>query len=229
MQRIAEKHQPGEIERRVGRDLRGDPAAHRFAADRELVAADPITHRVDHRPVTDFQPIVTVRYAAAVFGVEKVECDRLDAAFGKLGCEAHHEGVALIRASAVTEDQTDARGVARAGGIEQGCYLVGRRDIDLDGLGHLAIEPNLSRSPRLSRKAFPGRARAFRQFGARLAQSVHRVPHAVFERRKLARRCPGAQFGLQQLPDALALCFGGRVLFGQSVEVTISAHATHSG
>jgi hypothetical protein len=58
---------------------------------------------------------------------------------------------------------------------------------------------------------------------------MHRRPHPVFETGKLARRRPGTQFRLQQLPNALAFRFGGRMVLGQPIEVTVSAHALHSG
>ena len=85
---------------------------------------NPIAHRVDHRAIAGLEPIVAIRHAAAMFGVEEVERSRVDAAPRKFSGEIDHERVALISARAVAKDKRDARGVARLGRIEQGGHLV---------------------------------------------------------------------------------------------------------
>jgi hypothetical protein len=79
MQRVAEKHQPGQIAGTGSGDLRCDPPAHRLATDRKLIAANlrALADGLDHCPIAGFQPVVPIGYAPALLAVEKIEGERI--------------------------------------------------------------------------------------------------------------------------------------------------------
>ena len=123
MQRIAEKHQAAHVARTDGRDLRGDAPAHRFAADRELVARVR-TQALDHGPIAGFELAVRIGNAAALFRVGEIERDGIDPARGKPGREAYHEIASLAGAGAVREDERNAH-VRRPSRIDERAHPLG--------------------------------------------------------------------------------------------------------
>ena len=111
MQRIAEQHEPGDRQLRIGgRDLRRDAPAHRLAADEQRAPrrVDRGAHRVDHRAIAGFERRRAIRNLAPLLGVEKIEGDDVDAERGQRVREVDHERAALAGAGAVPEDQRGA-------------------------------------------------------------------------------------------------------------------------
>src|SRR5262249_13371065 len=121
MKRIPEKNQRGDV-CCSSRDLRSDSPAHRFAADRKSASIEilVISHTVNHGAITRFELVVWVRSSLAVFGVEKIESDCVDAAEGQFGSKAHHEIARLTGPGAVTQNQSDAQPVLRLCSINIG-------------------------------------------------------------------------------------------------------------
>jgi len=82
MQRIPEQRDSLDRKRRIGRrDVRRDPAAHRFSADEEMTrgAIQLCVNRGHHRVVARLEDRLPVRNAPPRLGVWKVEGDDIDA------------------------------------------------------------------------------------------------------------------------------------------------------
>ena len=138
MQRIAEKHQPREISDAGGSHLGGNPPTHRLAADHQAVCARHHlwTNGRDHRAVTRLQSVVRIGNSAALFAVQKVEGDRIDAARRKSGGKLDDKGASLTRTGSGAEDQRDAGSAVRRGGIETCGHAAVRQDLDANLSGH---------------------------------------------------------------------------------------------
>ncbi len=105
VQRIAEEHDPASGSGpAVGRDVRGNPAAHRLAADEHGAAALGL-HGLDHRGVARLERRPPIGNAPALLGIEEIERDHVDAKLREGGGERGHEAAVLSGARAVREDQ----------------------------------------------------------------------------------------------------------------------------
>src|SRR5437870_6442391 len=108
VQRITEQHDAGDAER-LGilrcREMRGDAAAHRLAADENLVASEVLARRGNRRAVARVERRRAIRHAPFLFGVQKVEGQDVDAALREGAREIDHERALLRRAGAVREDE----------------------------------------------------------------------------------------------------------------------------
>ena len=86
MQRISEQDEAGHGKSRIsGRDVRGDPAAHRLAADEEAgsCAIDPLANRVNDCVVTGVEHRPAIRHSTVLFGVQEVEGDDVETERGQ--------------------------------------------------------------------------------------------------------------------------------------------------
>jgi hypothetical protein len=82
MKRVAEQHEAGHWQSGIrSGDLRGDPPAHRFAADEERArgAVDVAPDVRNDGSIARLQRRTAIWKPAFPFGVEEVERDRLDA------------------------------------------------------------------------------------------------------------------------------------------------------
>src|SRR6267378_74236 len=104
-------------------NLRRDPAAHRLSAGEEkpACAVHLVANRVDDHPVALFEDRTAVGEPPSLFRVEKIEGDDVEAELGKRVREIDHEGAALTRARAVSQNQRSTEAVASAGVEERRC------------------------------------------------------------------------------------------------------------
>src|SRR5262249_10896220 len=109
MQRVTEEHKSRNAVEAGGRDLRGDAAAHRLAANHQFPMAVVVelsgTGGIDNRAIAAFQLVVPVGNAAALLGVHKVEGYGVESARRQAGGEAHHETAGLVGAGSVPKNQ----------------------------------------------------------------------------------------------------------------------------
>src|SRR6266446_7543556 len=138
MQRIAEKDQSREISDAGGSHLRGNSPAHRLAANRQPIPARHhlLANSRDHRAIARLQPVIRIGNSAALFAVQKVEGDRIDAARRKSGGKLDDKGASLTRTGSGAEDQRDVGSAVRRGGIETRGHAAVRQDLDADLPGH---------------------------------------------------------------------------------------------
>ena len=79
---------------------------------------------------------IRIGNSAALFAVQKVEGDRIDAARRKSGGKLDDKGASLTRTGSGAEDQRDAGSAVRRGGIETRGHAAVRQDLDADLTGH---------------------------------------------------------------------------------------------
>src|SRR5229473_428244 len=115
-------------------------SGHRFAADRELVAAELLVpaHGRDCGAVASFQLRAWIGNATAVLDIGKIERDRIDAARREPGREAHQERAFLPGAGAVRQHERNARALPRVRRIGERAHIFAGRDVDAKRVRHNA-------------------------------------------------------------------------------------------
>src|SRR6476661_4803509 len=103
MQRITEEEHPGEAGRTLRRDVRGDAAAHRLAADEERQSLEYTSGRIDCCPPRRFEHGRLVWRAAFRRHVGKVERRGADPSIGHSLREPYHEGAVSSRTGAMSD------------------------------------------------------------------------------------------------------------------------------
>jgi len=112
MQRIAECHDTTDAAR-VGvigrRKMRCDAAAHRLASDEHRRSVEMVPGCDDRGAITGVEFLGAIRNATTLLGVEEVEREDVDAAFGQPSREVGDECALLSSASAVREHECRMR------------------------------------------------------------------------------------------------------------------------
>jgi hypothetical protein len=112
MERIGEQHQPT-ARQAVGREHRGDAAAHRSAAEEERERpVEPVHGPIHDRSVASLERRHRIRAPQLPFAVEEVEGDDLESGRRKDFDEAQRAGVAPVSAGAWAEEEKGAAGAA---------------------------------------------------------------------------------------------------------------------
>src|SRR5262249_45998329 len=136
MEGISEEHEAANIGA-GGRNLRGDPPAHRFAADYQCTAADLLVpNSLDDSPETCLEGIIRVRNAPALLRVRKIECDDVNSARCETGRQSRHEITSLIGTSAVPKDYRDIHLASIGRRIDEGGHFLVRGNSDAQFLRH---------------------------------------------------------------------------------------------
>ena len=105
MKRVPEEHEPAEFEIPFGRDLRGDPAAHRLAPDEQPAGRHrgAAEHRCDRRPPRRFEDVVPIGNPLFGLGVQEIERHHVYPARRQSARDFDEPRVSLGRPRAVAE------------------------------------------------------------------------------------------------------------------------------
>ena len=135
MQRIAEQHEAGKNERRVGRgNMRRCASSHRLAADEQTLARtrELRARRFDDGTITGYELRHAIGNLSPLLGIEKIERHDVEAAFAERARETHHERMQLRRAGAVREDERCRKPGLRLRRVDQSSGGLTRGDINGD-------------------------------------------------------------------------------------------------
>ena len=148
MKWIAEEDKPGYglcSGRDRGDDVRGGTAAHRLAADEQMLSRDweMLLCCRNRRLIAGNQFRHPIRNITPLLHVEEVECEHVDAAPTQSVRERHHERMPLSRAGAMREHQRGPWRRRRCGAIERAGRALATFEFDVNcgrkGINHGAI------------------------------------------------------------------------------------------
>src|SRR5271169_5926675 len=200
MQRIAEKNQARELSDAASSHLRGDPPAHRLAADRQIMAArlHLLAYRLDHRMVAGLQFVIWIRDTAMLLAVQKVEGDHVDTARGQSAAKAHDKVAGLIhrlRARGLASRRDSAsprRGKTAPSRSGAGKSLLEAARASASP-AHLIGNRCISRPPKIYLASVPPVKAWCARAGTRTRQGRNAIPSIVRQRDIIDRRALAEQ------------------------------------